>query len=321
MPSLLDRLRNPAYTGEGRCWPCTVANAIFLLLACAGISRRRSRASAAALGLVGAAVITLRGYLVPYTPRFAPRLAARLPGDPFEVAHSKPTPPTATLAPATPPTTDGGESSRADDTDDDDTGYDATDDSTGDADATPTPEASGSLVDDEETGERVLTALLERGVVVADDETLSLDGEFREAWRAQVRDLRERDDSYLAATLEAAAPEGLVAEVVEPRDEVWVVVSDGSDDPANERWLARPVAVADAAAARALADRTDLAPDVRARVVGPLRTFLESCPACDGPVEETTTMNCCGGPSGARVDAPDDVLACADCGARLYTFE
>lgn len=291
MRSLFDRLRNPTYTGERRCWPCTVLNAILLFLACVGVARRRSREIATLLGIGGAAAIALRGYLVPYTPRFAPRLAARLPGDPFDAAHRTRT--------ARPPRT-------------------TTDGETPDA-----PEASGSLGGeaDEETGERVLSALLERGVVVAESETIYLDEEFRAAWRAEVRSLRDRDDDYLATTLEAAAPEGLVAEAVEPLDEVWFVVSDGSDDPAREQWLTRSVAVADAAAARALADRTDLSPDLRAQATGPLRTFLESCPVCDGPVEETTAMECCGGPGGARADAPDEVLACADCGVRLYTFQ
>ena len=306
MPSLFDRLRNPSYTGERRCWPCTVLNALLLLLACAGVARRRSRGTAAVLGVAGAAGIALRGYLVPYTPRFAPRLAARLPGDPFDAAH-------AAHPPRAPPTTDGVSTSEAS------RGSSAVHSDGGE---TSTPEASGSLGggSDDEPGERVLSALLERGVVVAESETLYLDGEFREAWRAEVRTLRERDDEYLAATLEAATPEGLVADAVEPRDEVWFVVSDGSDDPAREQWLTRPVAVADAAAARTLADRTDLSPDLRAQATGPLRTFLESCPVCDGPVEETTTMNCCGGPGGAHADAPDEVLACADCDERLYTF-
>lgn len=308
MLSLLDRLRNPSYTGERRCWPCTVLNALLLVLACAGVSRRRSRGTAAVLGVAGAAVIALRGYLVPYTPRFAPRLAARLPGDPFDAAHSA-------SAPREPPTIDGVSGSSAE--------RSPADAVHSDGGETSTPETSGSLGggSDDEPGERVLSALLERGVVVAESETLYLDEEFREAWRAEVRSLRERDDEYLAATLEAAAPEGLVADAVEPRDEVWFVVSDGSDDPAREQWLTRPVALADAAAARTLAERTDLSPDLRAQATGPLRTFLESCPTCDGAVEETTTMDCCGGPGGAHADAPDEVLACADCGERLYTFQ
>lgn len=300
MTVLPDRLRNPEHTGERRCWPCTAVNAAILLLACAGVARRRSRPLAAALALAGGATIALRGYLVPYTPRFAPRLVsklplvARLPGDPFHA---------------------------------------------GDGPSHPAiPAASGSLGDGvsdstevdsaDVAGERVLAALLERGVVVEDGDSLSLSDDFREAWRAEMRDLRDRSEDGLAAALRSVAPEGTVADVVEPpnegptgtAEERWFVVSDGSDDPANERWLIRPIAVAEAAAAKTLADRTDLDEALRVLTTGPLRTFLEVCPVCDGPVVETTTVECCGGPGGTRPDAPDEVLACEGCGARLYTF-
>jgi hypothetical protein len=282
MRSRYDRLRNPNYTGERRCWPCTVTNAILLVLACAGLARRRSRRLAAAVGVGGAVAIALRGYLVPYTPRFAPQLVAGLPGDFFH-----------------------GNAGR---------GREA-------------PSESGSLGgdSDRETGEEVLAALLERGVVVADGETVYLAEEFREAWREEMRDLRERDDRGLADALRAAAPEG-TADVVEQdggrfrESRRWIVVSDGSGDPAREQWLNRPVAVAEAAAVRTLADRTDLPAARQAQAAGPLRTFLDACPVCDGPVEETTAMECCGGPGGTRADAPDEVLACGDCGSRLYTF-
>ena len=288
MRSLYDRLRNPNYTGERRCWPCTVTNAVLLLLACAGLARRRSRGLAAAVGVGGAVAIALRGYLVPYTPRFAPQFVAGLPGDFFHANAG------------------GGREA---------------------------PSESGSLGgdSDRETGEEVLAALLKRGVVVADGETVYLAEEFREAWREEMRDLRERDDRGLADALGAAAPEG-TADVVEQdggrfgTTRRWFVVSDGSGDPAREQWLNRPVAVAEAAAVRTLADwddrtdRTNLSETRRAQAAGPLRTFLDACPVCDGRVEETTEVECCGGPVGTRADAPDEVLACGECEVRLYTF-
>jgi hypothetical protein len=278
MASLYDRLRNSAHTGERRCWPCTAVN-VALLLAGAAVARRRSRSLAAALGVGGAMAIALRGYLVPYTPRFAPRLAARLPGDPF---HAR-----ASVSPA------------------------------------DAPEASGSLGDDgdDAAGERVLAALLERGVVVEDGDTLYLDDDFRAAWRSAMQELRDRSDEGLAAALRAVAPEEAVVEAVEPGYDRWFVVSDGSGDPARENWLTRPVAVAETAAVWVLTDRTDLDETVQVQAAGPLRTFLEACPICDGPVEEMTAIECCGGPGSTHADAPDEVLACTDCDARLYTFQ
>jgi hypothetical protein len=292
MTSLLDRLRNPNHTGERRCLPCTVTNAVLLGLACAGLARRRSRTLAAALGVGGGVVIALRGYLVPFTPRFGPRLADRLPG---EVFHA-----------------DAGE----------------------DRESHQAPDTSGSLGGDtdEEAGEKVLTTLLERGVVVAESETLYLADDFREAWREEMRALREHGARGLDDALRESAPEGTVTDVVEQdggpfgETERWFVVSDGSGDPAREQWLTRPVAVAEIGAVRALADwGTDdwdnLDATRRAQAAGPLRTFLETCPVCDGPVVETTEVECCGGPGGTQADAPDDVLACGECESRLYTFQ
>ena len=281
MRSVYDRLRNTTYTGERRCWPCTAVNAAILLLASVGVARRRSVRAGLSLAVGGAAVIALRGYLVPYTPRFAPRLVSWLPGDPFHARKANA------------------------------------------ADAPDAPDASGSLGGgaDEEAGERVVAALAESGVLVTEDETLYLDEAFRDRWRTEIHELRNRDDAGLADALRAAAPDRAVADMVEPRGDRWFVVSDGSDDPANESWLTRPVAIAEIAAVRALADRTSIDAAVRAQAAAPLRTFLQSCPSCDGLVEETTTVNCCGGTTGTRDNPVDEVLACADCGERLYTFQ
>lgn len=74
----LDRMRRPEHTGENRCWPCTVTNAAVLGVAAVLVGSARP-AVGVAVALLGAAVIWTRGYLVPYTPRFAPRLVGWLP--------------------------------------------------------------------------------------------------------------------------------------------------------------------------------------------------------------------------------------------------
>lgn len=78
--TVVDRLRRPAYTGPNRCWPCTVVNAILLGGAMVVVSIQSVPAALIA-GLVGGMAIWLRGYLVPLTPRFAPRLVELLPGE------------------------------------------------------------------------------------------------------------------------------------------------------------------------------------------------------------------------------------------------
>jgi hypothetical protein len=296
MGALYELLRNSDHTGERRCLPCTAVNAAVLLLACLGVARRRSRSVAAALGLGGAAAIALRGYLVPLTPQFAPRLVAQLPVDPIHAADPR-----------------AGADRHA-----------------GDACESDAPDAPGSLGGDAEevTGEQVLAALVESGVVTADEASVYLLPEFREAWRSEMEHLRERNHEGLANALQTVTPDGTQVDVVKrnadwrpgAEDDPWFVVSDGSGDPARENWLTRPVAVAETAAVWVLNDRTTLPRTRQVQATGPLRTFLEACPICDGAVEETTVVECCGGPGGARTDAPDEVLACTGCGARLYTF-
>lgn len=88
MATLLDAVRRPEYTGERRCWPCTIVNAVIVALASAAVIAV-SLPAAVIVAALGAGAIALRGYVVPYTPRFAPKLAARLPGDLF---HEDPAP-------------------------------------------------------------------------------------------------------------------------------------------------------------------------------------------------------------------------------------
>ncbi len=72
----LDAFRRPEYTGDDRCWRCTVVNVLLTAaaatLAYAGgstfVSPIWGLTAAAAVLAVGAAAIWLRGYLVPYTP-------------------------------------------------------------------------------------------------------------------------------------------------------------------------------------------------------------------------------------------------------------
>jgi hypothetical protein len=70
---LLDRLREPAYTGENRCIPCTLANTA-IAAAIAGVLWVAWRPSVAAVAfVVFLLAIYLRGYLVPGTPTLTKR--------------------------------------------------------------------------------------------------------------------------------------------------------------------------------------------------------------------------------------------------------
>lgn len=76
---VLNAVRSEAYTGENRCWPCTLVNlgALGILISLLR-ARGRNRLSLLA-AVVGVAAVYLRGYLVPYTPAFAPQLVAASP--------------------------------------------------------------------------------------------------------------------------------------------------------------------------------------------------------------------------------------------------
>ncbi len=74
MDDVLAAIRRPEYTGENRCLPCTLVNAAIAIVIAVVVGllvpfgSTGSAAVAAAVLLVAAAAIALRGYLVPGTP-------------------------------------------------------------------------------------------------------------------------------------------------------------------------------------------------------------------------------------------------------------
>ena len=88
---LIDALREPGYTGDRRCWPCTILNAVVVGVAALLVGRRWRRLAGVMILGVGGLLIALRGYVVPYTPRFAPVIADRLPVD-LGFGHEPPEP-------------------------------------------------------------------------------------------------------------------------------------------------------------------------------------------------------------------------------------
>lgn len=276
----LRRFRRPEYTGENRCLPCTILNSL-LLAVCCGTLALVSVPAAAVAAAVGAAAIALRGYLVPYTPQFAPRIAARLPRDPFGLtaAHGAPA-------------------------------------AAADEDR-PDGLATGGTGDGSPDGDAVLERLFGAGVLVAEGDRLFLADEFRERWRSEVTSLRALSDRELADAALAASPDATESEVVRDGDRTWVVLSDGSGDVTAEPWLSRHVVLAETAAVRALAD-ADVDADVRAVAAHSLGVFLDRCPVCDATLEETTAAACCGGPDRSPTAERRTVLACPDCSRELY---
>jgi hypothetical protein len=73
--SVFDSLKRPEYTGENRCLPCTVVNAVVVGLTGLALGVLWLPAGFVVL-VVGALLVYLRGYVVPGTPSFAPELVA-----------------------------------------------------------------------------------------------------------------------------------------------------------------------------------------------------------------------------------------------------
>jgi uncharacterized protein with PIN domain len=250
-------LRRPEYTGENRCRPCTVVNLGIIAAVGAVIAVWLGVEAALVVVVVGLAVLALRGYVVPGTPQFAPRIVESLP---FDFGHTEPPRETEALS---------------------DTG-DGTDD--------PDPEA-------------VLESLVAAGVIEDDGEQLFLNDAFREDWTDRMATLRTADESELLARVEAASPAAVETQL---HDSHVLLAGD------RDVWVRHAVAIAETAAVETLAD-WELPVEIRAHAAQSLRNFLQTCPACGGPVRESTRQNCCGGPGSVYENPEHPVLACEDC--------
>ncbi|MFC4438752.1 MULTISPECIES: hypothetical protein [Natrialbaceae] len=211
--SAFSRIRRSRYTGENRCWPCTVVNAVLLGIASIAVAIV-SPPLAVAVATLGAAGIWLRGYLVPYTPEFAPRLVAALPWDPF---HDEPEAEGGSLA--------------------DGLTADAAVERSTDGEAVLAALVENGVIEvDEETDQLFLSRSFER------------------RWHEEMADLAAESDRNLADATASIVTEAVDRSIVTSRGRTHVVLEGESSTATDELWLQRPVAVAEVAAVYALAD-------------------------------------------------------------------
>jgi len=170
-------------------------------------------------------------------------------------------------------------------------------------------------------GEAVLADLIGAGAVDATGDDVRLATDFGRRWQTEIEALEGADPADLAAATLAAAPTASTADAVTERERSYVVLSAGTGDSAGEVWLRRPVAVAETAAARALAATTDLDPERRAVAAHGLSVFLDVCPACDAELTERKAGGCCGPPRTDAEGRPLRALACPDCRTQFAAFE
>ena len=90
--SVVEKVRDPEYTGENRCSPCTVLNIALLLVLTVALALYVPIGAAIVL-LIGASIIYFRGYLVPGTPtltsRYFPRSVLTLFGKDTDEGQSE----------------------------------------------------------------------------------------------------------------------------------------------------------------------------------------------------------------------------------------
>jgi hypothetical protein len=309
----VESVRRPEHVGENRCWPCTAVNAAIVggVAALAVASGRLP--VAVGVAVLGGALVWSRGYVVPYTPRFAPALARRLPGDVFPHADEVTID---TMAPSdpgadgTPGREAGGEASTATDSAG---GGGAGGDSRGPREAGPESAAARpdeDLVDD----------LVAAGVLVAEGEDVRLSSAFADAWWGTMAELRPLSEWTLASVLEGTVPWAADVDVVETDVGTRFVLDDGTESVEGEAWLSRQVAVAELAAVRTLEAEAGVPSDRGLAVAPALRAFLDRCPACETPLEESTRSSCCGRPP-SGFEAQQWVRACPACETPVYHFE
>jgi hypothetical protein len=282
--STLQRFRQPEYTGENRCIPCTLANSVIAVVLSAAVAAVSLPVGVAVL-LLSALAIWLRGYLVPGTPELTKRYFPDWLLAVFDKGPERSSGLTGVGS------GDGGVERAGTET----------------GAGTESPEFDASSFDPERV-------LLDGGVVepCEDVEDLCLDGGFERAWYARMGSVRD-DEAVAREELARQLDVGPEVVTFEEHGSATVARIDGTR---AGQWESRAALIADLAAAHELPDRVEgwesMPTEVRSQLLGGLRIFLEDCPDCGGPVlagRETVT-SCC---------RSHEVVAasCEECGARL----
>ena len=264
----LDRIRQPAYTGENRCIPCTAVNAV-IAIALAGLvgllafvlelGPALAGGAAAIVLVVSGLSIWLRGYLVPGTPTLTKRYFPDWLLAKFEKA---------------PPGTSPEEMAPLHE---------------GDDEHGPDP------IQDRNVGLNPHQVLAEAQLIqeCETEDDLCLVAGVREAWEEEMAAVRETDLQEAVAEFLEVDPDRVTMHV---HDDVVYVRVGGVR---TARWESESALIADLGGDRLLRRRVvgwdDMDVAQRAHVAGGLRAFVERCPTCEAPVElgEDVVESCC----------------------------
>ncbi|MFB6155518.1 MAG: hypothetical protein ABEJ22_06450 [Haloferacaceae archaeon] len=284
----VDRLRQPEYTGENRCIPCTAVNVAIALVLAVAVGFLSALAGGAVF-VVSLVLIALRGYLVPGTPTLTKRyfpdwVLARFdkverPAGGAAVAAGT------SQAAGTAGSTESDSSLGAGGA-----GSAGASESDGAADDPADEPAAEAFVDPEEV-------LVGAGAVepCEDVDDLCLTDWFAEAWRSEAARLRDDEDARREA-VETVFGETDNLLCYEDEDDGRFHAYDGNEQ--LHVWVSRGAMLADLGANEALAEREgwgDVPTAQRLAIGRALRSFLEVCPVCGGEVRmtEDTVESCC----------------------------
>jgi len=287
---VLGRFRQPEYTGENRCIPCTGVNVAIaaVLSVVVGIV---APPAGVAVFVLSVLAIYLRGYLVPGTPTFTKRYFPDWLLAKFDKAPA---------------------------------GYGVEPGVDGDGlEATAESESSEQGADDDSilsVGDRMTPeqALREANIVepCADTDDLCLVEDARTEWHERMAEIEDGSRRHQVARMLGADSETLAVTTGEPTDHVVVRI----EGRLAARWESEAALIADLAGSAMLASRLevwdDLSVDKQSQFAGGLRAFLETCPTCGGAIsiDAETVESCC---RSYEVYA----ITCDDCGARLLEVD
>lgn len=326
-PSPLERFREPEYTGENRCVPCTVINAV-LAVVLTLIAGALGPVAALVVLVGSAASIYYRGYLVPGTPELTKRylpdrvlaLFGKTPDGPREGWEGGGP---VTVTDETAAVTSG--SGRVEEAGVDPMESDASGDAEGSAEARDERTVDDADDAEFETVKRIrdgrenavdpVEFLLEAGVVEQTEgvEELAFEASFADRVDEHVAELdREDVTAETLATMFGVDPDDVT---VEDRSYPAVTVRRRV-----RKWPGDGAYLSDVASHLALVERTDRWLDVpaeqRLSILQSLRSFHTACPVCGGEIGATTETveSCC---------KAHEVVAvrCEDCGEHVLELD
>ena len=295
---LVEVLRQPEYTGENRCPPCTVVN-LAIAAVLGTVVSRKSKPAGIVVAAVSVAMIYLRGYLVPGTPELTKRY---LPPTVLDWFGKSPGPELATGVGSDGPNREDGTESE-DGADREEMG------------GTVTETDSEADVPDDLEAYFVDAEILEP---CEDRDDLCLTAAFESEWLDATETVDgDSDPVSTAVDVFGFDVDPDVFELAEAETGAYVL-KNGSRHAG--KWPSHAAFVADVAAGTLLESWlggwSAYSPRQRGQLLNSLRMFLETCPIAGGDVRvsEDVVESCC---TSSTVIA----VVCEETGERLFEHQ